>query len=224
MIARSYLTQHTRALVVAGGSLLLVGALSAANGGYFPVSWGWSAVAALWLAILGLLLSSELRVTRLELALAAAVIALSGWTFLSALWASSVTQAMLEGERSLVLVGAVAAAIAVGVRGCTRFLLGGVLAGITVICAYALLTRLLPDRIAVFDPRRLNAPVGYWNGLGLFAVVGALVALGFAARGTQLVARVLAGSCLVVLLPTVYFTFSRGSWIALCIGLVLMLV
>jgi hypothetical protein len=220
---RDRLSFDWRAVAVAAGSFLLVGGLSAANGGYFPASWGWAAMAAFWLAIVALVLSSEVRMTRLEAAFAVAVAAFSSWTFASALWASSVTRAMLEGERSLVLVGAVAAAIAIGVRGGTRLLLGGALGGITLICVYSLLTRLLPDRLGSFDPGRLNTPIGYWNGLGLFADMGALVALGFAARGTHAITRAASAATLVVLLPTVYFTFSRGSWIALGAGLALAL-
>ena len=213
------LSLDPRAIALAGGSLLLVGGYSAANGGYFPASWGWAAVTTFWFAILALVLSSDVRVTRLELAFCAALVALSAWTFLSALWASSVTRAILEGERSLVLVGAVAAVLTVSARGTTRLLLGGALAGITLVCGYALLTRLLPDRLASFDPGRLNTPIGYWNGLGLFADMGALLALGFAARSTRVTARAAAAAALVVLLPTVYFTFSRGSWTALGVGL-----
>ena len=106
-----------------------------------------------------------------------------------------------------------------------RPLLGAVLAATTVDCAYALATRLFPGRIGSYDSLavyRLNTPIGYWNGLGVFAAIGAVVALGFAARGTRPVTRALAAASLLVLVPTMYFTFSRGAWLALFAGLVVL--
>ena len=49
--------------------------------------------------------------------------------------------------------------------------------------------------------------------------MGALLALGFAARAPSLVGRALAGAALPLLFSTIYFTFSRGAWIAAAIGL-----
>jgi O-antigen ligase len=104
-----------------------------------------------------------------------------------------------------------------------RLLVGGVLAASTVVSAYALATRLLPDRLGQFDSvsgYRLSSPIGYWNVLGLFAAIGSLLALGLAARGKRPAGRALAASALPVLLSTLYFTYSRGAWLALALGLV----
>ena len=67
---------------------------------------------------------------------------------------------------------------------------------------------------------RLFTPLGYWNALGLFAAIGVLLALGIAARGASPVARGLAGASLPLLACTLYFTFSRGAWLALAAGLI----
>src|SRR5437588_228254 len=67
-------------------------------------------------------------------------------------------------------------------------------AAIFVASGYGLATRLFPERLGVFDPvasYRLEEPLTYWNALGIFAAIGALLALGFAARGRGLVGRVL---------------------------------
>src|SRR5205085_7938613 len=133
-------------------------------------------------------------------------------------------QSVLEGERALVLVAGLIAVLCVGGRKPIRPLLGGVGAGIVLLAGYALLTRLFPDRIGQYDPLavyRLATPVGYWNGLGILAVIGALVALGIAARASRAWPRVLAAASLVVLVPVLYFTFSRGSWVALGAGIVM---
>ena len=115
------------------------------------------------------------------------------------------------------LIGAVVAVLALAPARPVRPLLGAVLAAVTLDCAYALATRLFPGRIGSYDSLavyRLSTPIGYWNGLGVFAAIGAVVALGFAARGTRPVTRALAAASLLVLVPTLYFTFSRGAWLA----------
>jgi O-antigen ligase len=62
--------------------------------------------------------------------------------------------------------------------------------------------------------RRLAAPLGYSNGLGLFAAIGILLALGLALRFR----RPILAAPLLVLGPTLYFTYSRGAWLALGAG------
>jgi hypothetical protein len=201
--------------------------LSAANGGFFPSSWNWSTLALLWLAIVALVVRPITRLHSLEVALVGAVVALASWTWLSIAWSSARTQSVLEGERSLVLVAAVAAVLAVAGRRPLKPLVGGLLAGIVLVAAYALLTRLFPDRIGGYDPLavyRLSTPIGYWNGLGVLAGMGSLLALGVAARASSAAARIGASVSLLVCLPTLYFTFSRGSWVALGAGVVMLLV
>lgn len=100
---------------------------------------------------------------------------------------------------------------------------GGILAAITLIGTYSLATRLLPDRLGVYDPiatYRLSQPMGYWNALGLFVVMGVLIALGLVAHGGNAWISCAAAAVIPVLVLTNYFTFSRGAWLALSVGLV----
>jgi hypothetical protein len=132
-------------------------------------------------------------------------------------------QTVLEVERVLVYLAVVAAVLLLAGRRSARRLLGGLLAAISLITLFSLLTRLVPDRIGVYDRTavyRLAEPIGYWNGLAIFAVIGTLIACGFAARAHTLWARAASAGAMVVLLPTLYFTFGRGAWIALAAGLV----
>jgi O-Antigen ligase/Tetratricopeptide repeat len=208
------------------GAAVAVGALLAANGGFFPVSWSWATLALLWACALGLVLRAPARPSRLELAFLAAVALVTAWTFVSAAWTTDVTQTVWEGERTLVLVAALGAGLALAHRHAVRSLLGGTLAGITAISLYALATRLFPAHVGHYDPLavyRLSTPVGYWNGLGIVAAMGALLALAFSTRARTRTGSALAGLALPVLLLTVYFTYSRGSWIALAAGLVVLL-
>jgi hypothetical protein len=205
---------------------LATAGLAAANGGFFPSSWGWSAVGLLWLAIVALIVGRVERPTRTELWFAAAAVVVGAWTWLSVAWSSDRTQSVLEGERALVPLAALAAVYCLARRRPARLLVGAVLAAIVAVAAYGLLTRLFPDRIGEYDRLavyRLAEPIGYWNGLGIFAVIGSLLALGVAARAERGWARVPAAASLVVLMPTLYFTFSRGSWVALVVGLVVLI-
>src|SRR5262249_60284015 len=100
-------------------------------------------------------------------------------------------------------------------RNPARPLLAGVLVGITIVCAYALATRLAPDRLGGYDPLaayRLSTPVGYWNGLGVLSAMGVVLAVGAVGRSERLHIRIGAGVALVVIVPALYFTFSPGAW------------
>ncbi len=54
--------------------------------------------------------------------------------------------------------------------------------------------------------------------LGLFAVMGTVLALGFAAHSRRLLGRAAAASVVPILLTTAYFTYSRGAALALAVG------
>lgn len=203
--------------------LLAVAVPAGANGAYFPTSWGWLSLAFAWVALLALLLRRIVFLGALEYLMLAALLVLGGWTALSATWSSNVTQTMLETERTTVYVLGVAAVLLIVTRARLSALLSGITAGIAVVCAYALATRLFPERLAHVDDLALNRlarPVGYWNALGLLAAMGALLAVGFAARARTPATRGAAAAALVLFVPTLYFTFGRGAWIAFAAGLV----
>ena len=212
------------ALAVGAAAALGMGALAAADGGYFPSSWGWTALIGLWVAAAWLLLDRvELAGGTLGLVFLGAFTGLAAWTWLSLLWSDNTVQTVLEGFRLIGYLGAAAALLFVVQRATAPALLRGTLAAVTLVSAYGLATRLFPDRLGTYDPisaYRLSEPLGYWNGLGAFAAIGALLALGIVARDSSLVARCLAGAAFPILLSTVLFTFSRGAWAALGIGFV----
>jgi hypothetical protein len=199
---------------------LSIGGVAFANGGYFPVSWGWSSVALLALAALALGITVELD--RLDRIFLCALAGLAAWIALSLLWTSSVSRTVFEVERVLVYVAAGVAGILLVRRAAAVSLVVGIWGAALVVSTYALLTRLFPDHLGNFEAirvYRLSDPVGYWNGLGILAVVGVLLALGLAARSGPLVRCLAAGSTVVFML-TLYFTYSRGGWAALFAGLV----
>jgi tetratricopeptide (TPR) repeat protein len=211
------------AITVGVAAAVGMGALAAADGGYFPPAWGWTALVGLWIAAAWLVLGRvELEAGTLGLAFLGALAGLAGWTWLALLWTDNTVQTALEGFRLLAFLGAAAALLFVVRRETAPALLRGVFAAIALISTYGLATRLFPDRIGTYDPiavYRLSEPVGYWNGLGAFAAMGALLALGTVARDRSLLSRCVAGAFVPLLAATMFFTFSRGAWVAFGIGL-----
>ena len=205
----------------------VVAALAADAGGYGPPSWGWSSLVLLGSAGIALVLGFR-RLAPLEWALPALLAALLALALLSLAWSSDVAETVREGERLLLYVAGVSALLLLGRRSSVPWLLASVGAAITGICAYALAMRLFSPGSGAYqtvstDPGaafRLARPLGYANALACFAAIGILLALGFALRARSPGARGLAAAALVVLFPTLYFTYGRGAWIALVAGLV----
>jgi hypothetical protein len=196
--------------------------LAIAQGGYFPTAWGWASVPLLWSASVALVLRGRLRLSRPERVFLAALAAFSAWVAVSAAWSTAPAASVLETERALVYLAAGVAVLVVARSHSSPHVLAGLLVAVSLVAVFSLATRVLPNRVGVYDGAgtyRLSEPIGYWNGLGLFAAMGAVLALGFAARARMLIARAGCAAVLVVLLPTLYFTFGRAAWIALGAGL-----
>jgi O-antigen ligase len=210
------------ALIVAIGSSALVAGFTAADGGYFPTSWGWAAVLLCWAGALALVLTSPSRLTALEAGTVLALFAYTAWTAASIAWSDDPEQSVLDVERRLVYVVGLLAVLLLVRRRTVAPLLGGALVAISGISAYALSTRLFSSRGAGVESvalNRLAEPIGYWNGLAVFAVMGILLALGFATRARRAATRGCAAAGVPLLATTLYFTYSRGGWLALAVGL-----
>jgi tetratricopeptide (TPR) repeat protein len=195
-----------------------VAGLAAFQGGYFPPAWGWATLLFLWVAAVSGIARSSMRLNPSSVGFVASLALVGAWIGASTLWSPSLTASVPEVGRVAVYVSAALALVTVVSRSSYVPFLGGVLAGITAVCSYSLSTRLFPDRLGVFDPYaiyRVSEPLGYWNALGLLAVVGIVLALGFVTDSRAASSRATAGATLVITLPTLYFTFGRGGWIAL---------
>jgi hypothetical protein len=218
---RRFALRRPRGLAAALVAFAPLVGLAGAQGGYFASSWGWATVPLLWVAALALALREQVSLSGPERAFLGLLVALTLWILLSATWSVAPAASILESQRGLLYVaGALAALLVCGSRD-VRWLLGGLLAAICAIAAFGLATRLLPDRVGVFDATsvyRLAQPIGYWNGLAIFAGMGAVVAMAFSGRARSLVVRAACAAALVLLLPTFYFTFGRSAWIALATG------
>ena len=212
--------------LTAAGALGFITALAADDGGYFPTAWNTGAVALLWTTALLVLLPTRPRLATLDLVFLGALAGLVAWIGLSIAWSIDQGQSVLELQRAVLYLAAAATLLLVARRRLVGALVGGALTAIVLISGYGLATRLFPERVGAFDSvagYRLFTPIGYWNGLGLFAAIGVLLALGIAARGASPVARALAAASLPLLACTLYFTFSRGAWLALAAGVIALL-
>jgi O-Antigen ligase len=207
------------------GAAAMVAPLAAANGGYFPTAWGWAAVPFAWTAGLALVVRRHIRLHPLELVFLGTLGLLTAWIGLSLLWSRDFPQSVLELERVLVYLSGTLAAALVLRRRAVPWLVGGLGTAVACVCAYALATRLFPSATGVeaIVVNRLQTPIGYWNALGIFAAIGALLLVGLAARAKWVPGRALAAAGTVVCVTTLYFTFSRGSWLALFVGIVVAL-
>jgi len=213
---------RARLLLPALAAFAPVFGLAAAQGGFFPTSWGWTSVPLLLAIAIAGILRNQVYLSTSETIFLTVLAAFSAWIALSGAWSVALAPTVLEVERVLVYVAALSAVVVLSRDRSVRHVLGGILAAISLIGAFSLLTRLVPDRIGVYDHTavyRLAQPIGYWNGLGIFVGMGALIALGFAARARTLAARAVCAGVLVLLLPTLYFTFGRAAWIAFAAGL-----
>jgi O-antigen ligase len=195
-------------------------AIAFSDGGYFPPDWGWSALALLWIAAVILFLRDRFSLGRLEAATLASFAGLVAWVALSATWSTSSERSILEVQRDIVYLGGLLVVFLVARGRSITELLVAVYGAALVTSTFALAHLFFAGPEA---DGRLSDPLGYPNALALVAAIGALLAAAFAAHARSQLTRALSAVCLVVFVLTIFFTFSRGTWIALAVGLAAML-
>lgn len=206
--------------------LATIGALAAAQGGYFPTSWGWAALVLLWLSAATLVAAPPGALSVLQVAFLATTFALGAWIAASIVWSADPAQSVSEVQRFLVYASGLLALTLLARRHASPTWAAGLFVVVVALAAYGLATRLFPDKLGVYDSigtYRLSEPVGYWNGLGILVAMGLILSFGLASHWRSVGGQALAGACLPLLLTTLYFTFSRGAWIALVIGALTMI-
>jgi hypothetical protein len=93
-----------------------------------------------------------------------------------------------------------------------------------VVVAYALLLYLLhaDSRVDAFQGPLLSRPLGYANALGILAGVGTVLAVGLTVRGDGTSLGMLAAASIAPFAAALYLTGSRGSAVAVVVGLAVM--
>ena len=230
--ARREILARTWPSAVAGviGVVLLL-ALAWDAGGYFPSSY--LAVGAIAFFVCAVLLAAatpRYRVSTTALIGLGALAALTLWTAASATWSVTPDTALEDAQRTLTYLALFGLAlIAAGSGRLARHFVWLILGAIVIVTLAALLSRLYPDLIETGAPLatltgyRLDYPFTYWNALGALASMGTVLGLGLAADARAPVAlRPLAAGGAVIAATTMYLTFSRGAWMALAVGLVVL--
>ncbi len=144
--------------------------------------------------------------------------ALAALTFASIAWSVKPDDSWLEANRTLSYLAAFGAAMAMArlVPGRWPAVLGAVATAATVVCAYALLTKVFPATLDANDlVGRLKAPFGYWNATGLMAALGLAPCIWAGARPARgRVLRTLSIPALAILLTVLVLSYSRGTLLA----------
>ena len=144
-------------------------------------------------------------------------------TALSVTWSVKPDASWTEAGRTLSYFAVFGSSVALArvAPGRWAAVLGGVGAGATAICAYALLAKVFP---AALDPSetfgRLRAPFDYWNATGLVGALGLPPCLWAGARreGGK-VLRALSIPAVAILISVIVLSYSRGAVIVGVAGL-----
>ena len=209
----------------AGVVLLALVWLAFDAGGFFAGATATAAIAAALLLLLWITFADR-PFDRLGAPLAVGLGAgalLAVWILLSATWSGAAARSLVEFDRALLYVLAVAfAGLTAGRSGPAPLVRAVALAAVGV-ATCALITRLLPDlwpTSAGPNADRLAYPLTYWNALGLVAALGVLGSVHLTASLDEpWWVRVLAAAGAPLAACALYFTFSRGAMAALVLGL-----
>ncbi|HEY1776986.1 MAG TPA: O-antigen ligase family protein [Solirubrobacteraceae bacterium] len=225
--ARSVMTRTaTGALLCAPALLVLF--FSFESGGFFPdsVALGDIAVAIVLVIRMSLARRPLAAFTPRALVPLFGLAGLAGWALLSGTWSHAPGRATIAFDRDLLyaLIFALFASV-----GATRerlvWAVRAVAFAMAAVTAVALLSRVAPDVLSTaFNPEadgRLAYPLTYWNALGVFCAVAAVLCLHLAANDERRIIRVLSAAALPVIGAALLLTYSRGGLIAAVIGVIL---
>ncbi len=200
----------------------LVAYLGLEGGGYDGVVSGQVGIAVWWLLLAGVAVAALPRRRWGTLAWAALglLAAFAAWTGLSLLWTESVEGTFDDLARVGGYLGIFALALLSRGRDDGRTLLGGLVAGVGLVVAVALLSRFHPAwfpaanetaQLLNGNEERLSYPIHYWNGLAALVAIGLPLTLFFAAEARSVALRALAAAGLPLLIVTAFLTLSRGG-------------
>jgi O-antigen ligase len=206
---------------VVGFSVVFVNGL--AGGAYLPRAWRLTSFALLAFALAALIGRRRIALARIERSFLGLLAALTAWTAASTIWSDTSPTSVLEAERDVVYLAGAAALVLAVERGSLASLLGGVLAGVTSVAGYGLGTYVIfGHEVNPIEGKLLFEPLGYANGLGIYAAIGVLLAVGLALAVPHRPVQAGCLATLAILVPTLYLTESRAAWLSLAVGLVVL--
>jgi O-antigen ligase len=145
------------------------------------------------------------------------------WTLLSGAWSGAPFRALASFGLVLLYLATLVTFGSLPRDADRLRMVRGVALSAVIVCGTGLVTRLLPDVLAIDYASlstRLSYPVSYWNAFGLLAALGAIMCFGLTSdeREPRLV-RILTAAALPVLGAALLLTLSRGSIAAGLLGL-----
>jgi O-antigen ligase len=198
-----------------------VAVVAISNGGYETLTWRLSSIAMLALAAAALIVRDRIAFGRFEWMMLLGLAGLAAWIELSQFWSDNPSETLPEAERAIVYVSVVAAVLLGAERSELLQSAAGALAGVTLGILVGLIPYLFsPVPLNPIEGKLLFKPLGYANGVGIFAVLGIVLSVGLALAARSRWVRAVALAPLVALVPALYFTSSRGAWVALAAGLI----
>jgi O-antigen ligase len=194
-------------------------ALGLTEGGFFPRPWGWATL-GLALASAVLFLRRDASLSRSPVVLLGLLGALGLWMAASLAWTRSPGLSVLELQRVLLYLAAVATAAALVRRHTAQALVGGVFLGTAALSIGGLVEYLVTRERApdVLQGAYLHGPLGYANGMAVTSVIAVVLAMGIATAATSRRTRVAVAATLVPLVSALALTGSRAAALALVAG------
>jgi hypothetical protein len=212
---------------------LLIVYLALKGGGYDEVIRSEVGIAVWWVVVLGAVVGvlPVARISRAGWIGFGLLGAFCAWTALGITWSGDSERSVAEVARVAMYLGVFALSLSVQGREGLRRTVHGLAAGISVVGALALLSRLHPswfphNDLPAYIPdarSRLNYPLNYWNGLAAFMAMGIPLALVTANRARWLATQALGTAAVPVMALTAYYTLSRGGVIEVAAALIVLL-
>ncbi len=213
-------------LGILGGGLLVILYYALSAGGYFVAQRSYGELWVLYLLVLGLLFSLQLRggMPRLGWAEAGIFGAFTLWNLASVGWSFYPSKSFDEFIRAALYLAGFGLFYLYLARREWLAWLGHLFVGIAVIIAIrSLLGKVLPDHIIDPDPfgaNRLNYPITYWNTLALFMSMAFVIGLRVIAdKATRLATRCIYGPILFLFLVVIFYTVSRAGIVLLGVAI-----
>jgi hypothetical protein len=209
---------------VAAVPLVLVPALSLAQGGFSPDAWVWSAAVAAWACAVAVVASPAPGALRREWPWLAAALALLVWILLSSVWSASRAQSILETRRTIVYAAVVLALLLLARRG-ADVLAPATFVAVAAVLVYALGRYLLGTRHAdPFEAYDIHQPLGYANAIAILAVIALLLGLGLITDAPSRALRCAGAAAAPLASATIVLASSTGSILAAVVGLAVVVV
>ncbi|MBI5871165.1 MAG: O-antigen ligase family protein [Actinobacteria bacterium] len=207
---------------ILGAGLLAILYYAFQAGGYFVAERSYGGLWILYLVVLGLLFSLQLkggmpRLGRFEVGIFAAF---ALWNLASVTWSYYPSKSFDEFIRAMLYLAGFGLFYLYMARREWLSWIGHLFVVIAMITAIdALLGKTLPELVThpdIFGANRLNYPITYWNTMAVFMGMAFLLGLRVIAdKGTRLLTRCLYGPMLFIFLVVIFYTVSRAGIVLL---------